>query len=358
MQKRFFLLLAVCSAVISMPQTIAAQYTPPYSTSSVQGSTIITNYYDPNAALNTGPGLGTSPLQSRFTEPLNQFGTSLGTYAIPSPSYSTPSSLPLVQYQGQVPLSTTYQPPVYQQSAFQQPPVNYLPPQQYPLNRPQPVLLNPVGSYNGPQLPSTYADPTYPYPGLLSMMYGKWFGSEYLYDLPQNIGVVIEVIKPGNNPIDVDTQNLRLEVSKLFYQANIHPESLAIGEDPPLPFFHILILVYPDEEKTIAAISGRLMEKVVLARLNFNTPGTSQAITWEKMDLIITSHVQFHDQLQEAVVTIAKTFLDKVHYFSEEKYKLETGFRVKGCPQRRVPIKKYIPERECAPPPCPCEFGY
>ncbi|MBA2728235.1 MAG: hypothetical protein H0U49_08715 [Parachlamydiaceae bacterium] len=332
MQKRIFLILALWTVTTTLYQSLEGQYSAPYSTSSVQGSTIITNYYDPNA-VNTGPGLPTSPLQSRFTQPIQP---STSSYQSNSPFPF--SNVAPVQIVGQPVITSSNQNPLGTLPG-QQPlqPYQQINAQQPFRQQSGPILLNPVGSTYTPQYSAHYEDPIYPYPGLLTRMNGRWIGSQYLYDIPQNIGIVLEVIKPGIKQIDIDTGSLRNATSLLFSKANINPESLAIGEDPPLPFFHILILVYPDEDKVVAAISGRFIEKVKISRLDFNIPGTTQAITWEKLDLIITSALQFPDQLQETVLEIATTFIRRVQYFAEEKAKLNTGFRVQGCMQQRVP---------------------
>lgn len=296
---------------------LEGQTSLPYSTSAVQGSTIITNYYDPNAGPDVGPGLPPTPLDSRFNGPLNQFGNQTSAI-LPTGTYAPTSfATPLVQ------------------TTVPQLPAQY-PVQQVLPAQTGPVILNPIPTnLNAPILPAQVEEPTYPFPGLLTKMVGRWIASEYLYNLPSDIGILVEVIKPANKPITIDTQILRNEATTLFLKSHFNPESLSIGDDPPLPFFHILVFAYPDDNKTSASISGRFFEKVKLGRLDFDLPGTYQAITWEKSDLIITSSVQFHNQLEESVREIVSAFLKEVNYFDEQKVKQESGFKLEATRDRR-----------------------
>lgn len=299
-----------------------AQLSVPYSTSGVQGSTIITNYYDPNAGPDVGPGLSPSPLENRFNAPLNQLSPiTTSTYGAILPTPGTfGSSLPPISSTGPV-----Y--PLGAQSNLAQP---YNPPGNYTQNvRGTGIqILNPIPQTREPQLASHVESPTYPYPGLLVNINGKWEGSPYLYNMPQNIGVVIEVVKPGGKDYPVDHVRLRNDVADVFIKAGIQPQSLAIGNDPPLPFFHVLIYIYPGDDIYTAAIAGRLFEKVKLARLDYNLPGTMQAITWEQMNLLITSEAQFDTQLSATLAGIAKAFTDGVAHFNEQALKQNTGFRL------------------------------
>ncbi len=325
MQRLLTLSLTIWSTAALLQQPLYAKVSVPYSTSSVQGSTIITNYYDPNAGPNVGPGLTPTPLQNRFDAPL---GTLSPTSSYSTSGYAAPiySSTGLSTSPQVVPQTQTYQQPLYTPQTHQQT---------------GPVILNPIPKGNAQPPPSHYEDPTYPNPGLVTLMNGKWIGSSYLYDMPSDIGIVFEVVRPGGKPVNVNTDELRKQASELFINSHFHPESLAIGNDPPLPFFHILIYVYPDEERYTAAILGRLFEKVKVSRLDYNLPGTSQAITWEKLDLIITSPLQFNDQLAEAVREIVRSFLNQVHYFDVQKLKQESGFKL----QANLP-KKIRPKNE------------
>jgi hypothetical protein len=300
-----FIALSLSTVVLTTELSISAQTTVPYSTSSLQGSTIITNYYDPNAGPDVGPGLPISPLQSRFNEPVGQFGANPGDA---NGTFTNTSTGPVGPWAAPVQINN----PQAQSS------------------RTGVQTLNPVPLSHSlvPPPVSVPGTPNYPYPGLLVMMNGKWFGSDYLYNMPHDIGIVIEVIKPGSKDVEINTEGLRNDIIEVFATDNINPQSMAIGNDPPLPFFHLLIFAYPDENQYTAAIAGRLFEKVKLPRLDFNLPGTIQAITWEKLDLIITSETQFPDQLSAAVTEIAKAFVKRVRYYEEQIVKQNTGFKV------------------------------
>ena len=170
--------------------------------------------------------------------------------------------------------------------------------------------------------------PFYTYPGLLAKVGRRWIGNDYLYNMHRNIGVKVEVVREEGKNISVDEEGLAAIVAAIFEGAEIVPESLASEETPPLPFFHILIFAYPTENQSIAFVSGRLFEDALLARYGLDPIGTWQAISWEKQDLVITSQLQFDEQLKKSVTAIAQTFVDRVLMYAKIKEESESSMKL------------------------------
>ena len=184
-------------------------------------------------------------------------------------------------------------------------------------------------------------EPTYTYPGLVAKIGKRWIGNDYLYNLHRNIGVVVEVVTQDGKDVSIDKEAIKSIISDIFLQAELSPESLATETTPPLPFFHILIFAFPSENSNVAFVSGRLFEDALLARYGLDPIGTWQAISWEKQDLVVTSPLQFDEQLKKSVAGIAKTFVDKVQLYAKIKEESESN------------AKLYYPKVIPTPPPTP-----
>ncbi len=336
--------IVLFQALLALFQSnLVAQVSVPYSTSTVQGSTIITNFSDPNAA---GPGLPISPLDSRLNGPLlrNTDPTSITSQG---PSASSPfTAIPSFTT---LPATTTYS------STLAQPYVNQVVPTgvgntfvQNPQTL-QPGVYNNFANQGFGQLPpqSTYVpittikrdipgnpeEPTYLFPGLVRYSIDKWVGSDYLYDLPSNIGVVVEVVSPTGSTQNINTALIKQNIEAIFSYARINPVTESFQGQPPLPFFHLLIFAVPVENSYVFSISGRLFEAVRLARLNLRLPGTWQAITWEKQELIVASKTLFFEQLLATSKEIAEFFTQRVTYFKKQRMELEEQLRLRCGPR-------------------------
>lgn len=170
--------------------------------------------------------------------------------------------------------------------------------------------------------------PVYTYPGLVAKIGSRWVGSDYLYNLNKNIGIKIEIVKQEGKEISIDEEGLSQLVAEIFQGAGIVPESLASADSPPLPFFHILIFALPADNMNIAFVSGRLFEDALLARYGLEPIGTWQAISWEKQDLVVTSPLQFEDQLRKSVAGIAATFVNRVEVYAKIKAETESDAKL------------------------------
>lgn len=341
--------LAICTISALLTATnLFSQASVPYSVSTVKGSTIIQNYYDPNATRAVGPGLAPSPLESRWNEQLGvpRGSTPINPSGPPSNPVNTSTSAPLTGSAYRGPSSQIITNPNTGVPA----PLGSTTSAQYVDARMRP-------RFEKVKVPSHFEEPTYLFPGLVARYGREWVGSDYLYDMPVNIGVIVEVVLPDGKPIDINPMALKQQISGIFAKIGINPDAEALGPKPPLPFFHVLILAYPTDTKYVAYVSGRLFEEVKIDRLHFEPNGVWQAITWEKQDLVITSPSQFNDQLTKTVDSIGEAFIDRIRFFQElqleqdSKIKLRNDSRAGLIPIGIPPQHSMI--NEC-PPPVPC----
>lgn len=284
-------------------------YTPPYSYSYTEGPNIITNFYDPNAGPSAGPGLSTTPLDARFNAPL---GTPWQAPTPVVPIYSGPQSVytntlqatgtGTVGYGSSLPTATPPKPAT----------APSLPP------GPTSSTLARIAAKEK-KLLSHYEEPTYFFPGLVRYSIDRWVGNDYLYDLPSNIGVVIELIVPPELTTMFNSEKMRDQVNAIFTDAGISPLAESIGDKPPLPFFNLVAFVVAVDDNYVLSLSGRLFEQVKLPRNNFQLSGIWQAITWEKQDLVVTSKIQMQDQLYGTAKDIAMLFANRVSYFKRQR---------------------------------------
>lgn len=316
----------------ALSSTLLAQ-TIPYTVSAVQGSNIITNYYDPNATQATGPGMAPSSVAHQFNQPL---GKPLdGSAALPSSSL-TPAgpmaAVPLTPYSATAVTSTI---PAAAPAAVYAPTASTFAtvPSTVPGTAPVQIQTAP---HHGPGPAKTvsahFEEPTYTFPGLVARLGRHWVGSDYLYQMPGHIGVVVEVVKSSATAFEVDSARIKMHIMNIFSQAGITPQAASYPGQPPLPFFHLLIFVSETADHGIAAISGRLFEKVTIDRFHFDVPGTWQAITWEQQDMVTASLQQISDQIEHTSLDIASHFVHQVNYFLDLRVQQESDVKLKGGP--------------------------
>lgn len=343
---RIFIFLQALLAILNA--TLEAQV--PYSTSSVRGSTIITNYYDPNAGPSTGPGLSISPLDYRFNAPL---GTPWGvrpattpavtaTYAttptsttstlVPTSSITSSSASSLLPTSATIPASSSFVPSAGQFPST--PPAlagQRVIPTNYMGARPvEPLMPVPPTQYG--QLPQGLPfEPTYLFPGLVRNYMNQWVGNDYLYNAPPGIGVVVEIIQPSDSSQLINTDVIKNNISEIFLASGITPVSESFNDLAPLPFFHLVIFLTPVDDNYVFSIAGRLFETVTLPRLNFKLPGTFQAITWERQEMIITSKNRLEEQALYTAREIADLFTSRLRYYRQQIIEQEEQLKLR-CP--------------------------
>jgi hypothetical protein len=290
---------------------LSLQAQVPLPQSAIQGSSVMTNY------ATTGPGLPASSLfESRMAQPA-------GVPASVSVTSSAGMMTPGVGRGGAV-VSTVPRGPL------------------------EPIPVAPLAG----DIPFHPESPSYTFPGLVTRFSGAWVGSDYLYNLPPDIGVAVDIIMPDNFPLRIDARRIKDAVADIFSRGNITPVSQAVGDHPPLPFLHILIFAQAAEESTVAFVEARYFEGVKLFRLDYVLPGTVQAITWEKQDLLVDAPNRIAEQIFASAEGLARDFVSRVHFFQRQRLEQEELLRLR-CGSfsplsggRALPPK---PRRQAAP---------
>lgn len=168
-----------------------------------------------------------------------------------------------------------------------------------------------------PELVTKRAD--YFHPGILVLRKGVWEGSDHLYNLSNNIGVYVSVIKPQELTLNFSSDDIKKQIEEIFQKVDINPVSKVAANQPALPSFEVEILIYPIERGFVASVSGNLFESVTLDRVKLDEDMTFQAITWAKQTLIVGPKNKFNEQLINAVTDIANSFADRFETYEKIK---------------------------------------
>lgn len=153
--------------------------------------------------------------------------------------------------------------------------------------------------------------PVYVHPGALALLNGQWEGGDHLFNLTNNLGVRVDIVKPQSDTLSLTEDRLKQLVESSFSQRGISPVTLAAPDQPPLPFFHIQVLLYPISRGYVACCEGRLFESVALRRMTFDPGMAFQAITWEKDILLVSSNESIIAQIENAISQISQAFIER-----------------------------------------------
>lgn len=156
-------------------------------------------------------------------------------------------------------------------------------------------------------------------PGIVAFRNGQWVGTDNLFNISNKIEVSSEIIKPTGKDVEIDEALLRRNVEEIFIKAGIDPHPVINSETPPLPRFHIIVLINSIESGFIAYYSCQLLEAVQLKRVVLDPGITFQAITWANDDLLIAPHQEFKKLLTENIQKIANEFVGRYRYFENLK---------------------------------------
>ncbi|MBS4168473.1 hypothetical protein [Parachlamydia sp. AcF125] len=170
-----------------------------------------------------------------------------------------------------------------------------------------------------PDKPSGKNELLYTSPGVMALKNSVWAGSDHLYNLTDKIGIAVEVIKPANFTGSASEEALKKIVADIFAKGNLSPILNPGASSNPLPFFHVLVMLYPHEGGLAVFCEGRLFENVQLERVFLDKETRLQAITWEKQSLVITPLFDAQVQIAKAVTNIASAFVERYKYFEHMK---------------------------------------
>jgi len=169
----------------------------------------------------------------------------------------------------------------------------------------------------------TLVIPSFTRPGIIGLIGGAWVGTDHLYGLTHNVGLIGEIIKPNTLTLTITEQSLEKRVEDIFSKGGIVPEFKPTAGDP-LPLFHIIVMFIQIPDGVGAYCAGRLFESVKLDRVNLNNKVYFQAITWEDQSLVIASAEQIQEKVDSAVDEIATNFLNRYRFYLNLKVQNET----------------------------------
>lgn len=156
-------------------------------------------------------------------------------------------------------------------------------------------------------------------PGIIAVKETGWVGSDNLYNLTDRIGVSVEILKPASLALNITEETLKNIVAEVMLKANLRPEINPALSSAPLPFFHVLVMLYPHEGTLAIFCEGRLFESVKIDRVIIDRSTLLQAITWEKQSLVIVPLFDANAQVGRAVADLTKVFVDRFIYFEHIK---------------------------------------
>ena len=147
-------------------------------------------------------------------------------------------------------------------------------------------------------------------PGVVALEGGEWVGNDHLFGISNNIGVIVEIVKPEGVKIPITEERVQKQIGQMLKAANINPRLQIVGSTP-LPYLHVLIMLNPIENGYAAYIATRLFESVVLQRFHLKVGTTFQAITWERQEFIVFPTEQFQEQIGKVLQSMITTFIDR-----------------------------------------------
>jgi len=192
-----------------------------------------------------------------------------------------------------------------------------IPPVVYPSKpaAPLPVQSAPV-SLPKPAVPPM--EKPFGMPGVVGLRDGKWEGTDYLGHLSKNITVDVEVLKGDNTPVNVDISTLQAAIDTLLKNEGLTPKA-EVAEGPPLPFLHVLVIIYPAEkDKFVVFTTTRLFEEIQVVRKDFKPAGYWQGITWENQDISLATSEQLVAQVKDSTQALVKAFLERYQLYNKE----------------------------------------
>jgi hypothetical protein len=159
----------------------------------------------------------------------------------------------------------------------------------------------------------------YFHPGVLVYEAGQWQGTDHLLNLTNQIGVYVEVLRPGDDKLGISEEKIQSQVASLFNSAGVKPMTVGLADQPPLPAFQIKIFLYPIDRGYAAYCEGRLFESVNLKRFDLDPGMAFEAITWERQSLIVAPTDKTIELIDKQVNEIVSSFLEIFQFFDKSK---------------------------------------
>lgn len=163
----------------------------------------------------------------------------------------------------------------------------------------------------------------YTQPGIVSYKAGRWIGNDQLYNLSENIRVVVETdsLEGVNVPLKGDLIRSRVETT--FRKSGINPFGSADGAEAVLPFVHILLITRVTDGQLATGIYVRLFEAIKLGRVQVEGGVVWQGITWEKQGLVVGTAETLEEMTSTALDEILGAFIKRFLFYQKLKGYLE-----------------------------------
>jgi hypothetical protein len=156
------------------------------------------------------------------------------------------------------------------------------------------------------------------FPGVVVFKNGKWAGSDNFLNISKKFAVQVNFEKPKDLKLSFNESDFQQRLIKALEKSGV--EVIQSGTDltPPLPFFNVVIMIYPTNDGFTALCSGNLYEKVELTRLKLNQGEVFQAITWQQVNLVYAEKENFEDNLNKAFDSLADNFLKRLATYQKQ----------------------------------------
>jgi hypothetical protein len=209
-------------------------------------------------------------------------------------------------------LSSTVPPPLHPQThgaPTPDKPTPVMAPVQPPAARPK-LIIPPSDQALGKHMQAISGDLFF-YPGVVIGKEGRWVGADNFLNIAKAIAIQVNFIKAEGVDISFTQEKFHSIIAAQFEKGGLttNPESTDIK--PPLPFFSLIIMIFPTTDGLAAACQGRLFEQVQVARVQLKDE-TFQAITWEQTNLVFGPTDEFEKMLTKTVDTLANNFVTRV----------------------------------------------
>lgn len=189
---------------------------------------------------------------------------------------------------------------------------------------------------------------TYAQPGTLIYKDGDWIGTVNLFNLSSTIEVAVDIIMPpGDEELSISSKRLLAKIKDLLSTANISTSIPITADRPPLPFFHMQILIYPLGNGYAASCEGRLFEEITLRRVALELGTVLQGITWQKQILVVADLQQAVSKIEKAALEIVSIFIEQYQYYAKVKKASEKELPTPLKPPKKLeelPKQKKLPD--------------
>lgn len=160
----------------------------------------------------------------------------------------------------------------------------------------------------------------YTHPGIVINQGGRFVGSDHLLNLSKHIDIASEILKPNEAEIPLSTQMIDDYIHDKFTKKGLESSN---GTASSIPFFNLLLVIYPVDQGFVALVDGRLIESVDPKRVKLDRDTQFQAITWEKKVLLVTPKDDFKASIFKTIDDILNTFFERYDYFERLKQQME-----------------------------------